>query len=193
MADNYLIWTYKSVPSACVLNEFTGVEDTRRLQEGEPYGDEFPSDAAFHMHPDYPNDLLLVDNALNSDHLRIVSPRLRDFLKKQKLTKVEYLPVSIIDHRRRVASKDYSIVHALDPVDCIDRAQSDFKESRLVPGRISRIKKLVLDESRIPAGRPLFGLKDFGLIALVRSDLAKKLDAEGFSGLGWTAVPKYRT
>jgi hypothetical protein len=193
MADNYLIWTYKSVDGACVLGEFAGVDDTRRLQEGEPYGDDFPSAAALHMHPDYPKDLLLVDNLLNSDYLQVVSAKLRDFLQKQKLADVEYLPVSIIDHRGRVASKDYSILHTLRPVDCIDRAKSDFKESRIVPGRISRFKKLVLDEAKVPAGRQLFGLKNFGLIAMVGAALAKKLDAEKFTGLGWTSVAKYRT
>jgi hypothetical protein len=83
----------------------------------------------------------------------VVSKKLRDAIASRKPEHVEYLRVSIIDTLGRVLSTDYSIMHPTEPVDCIDRERSDFKESRIKPGRISRFKKLVIDESRIPPDR----------------------------------------
>jgi uncharacterized protein DUF1629 len=191
MPHDYLVWKYQPVPGACILQDLDGFEDTFRLAQGEPLAATFPADVRFHMNPDFPNDLLLADNLENTDLCLVVSAKLREALEKRKLSHVEYLPVSIINHRGRVASKDYSIVHPLNPVDCIDRDKSVFKESRIIPGRIDRFKKLVVNKARIPEDRTLFHMKDFSDIAVVRNDLAKALDAERFRGLGWQPLAQY--
>jgi hypothetical protein len=191
MPHDYLVWKYQSVPGACILQDLDGFEDTFRLGQGEPLAETFPADVRFHMNPDFPTDLLLVDNLENTDLCLVVSAKLREALEKQKLSDVEYLPVSIINHRGRVASKDYSIVHPLNPVDCIDRGKSVFKENRIIPGRIDRFKKLVVNRAQIPEDRRLFYMKDFSDIAVVRSDLAKALDAGAFRGLGWQPLAQY--
>jgi len=191
MTDVYFVWQYRTVPDACVLNRFSGLDDSFRLRQGVPLLDGFPSDVAFHMDPDFPNNLLLVDNLLNSDRAMVVSPTLRDWLEKRRIPKVEYLPVSIIDHRGRVASADYAIVHPIDPVDCIDRERSEFSESRITPGQISRFRKMVIDDGRVPADRQIIRLHGFWGATLVRADLVEALSAGRFSGLGFLPVSEY--
>jgi hypothetical protein len=63
MTDEYFVWQYRTVPHACVLNRFSGLDDSFRLRQGVPLLDGFPSDVAFHMDPDFPNNLLLVDTS----------------------------------------------------------------------------------------------------------------------------------
>jgi hypothetical protein len=116
---------------------------------------------------------------------------LRDWLVKRQIPKVEYLPVSIVDHRGRVASADYVIVHPVEPVDCIDRERSEFSESRITPGQISRFSKMVIDEARVPADREIFRLQGFWGATLVRAGLVRDLSAAGFSGLSFLPVSNY--
>jgi len=191
MSDAFLIWKYQSVPHACVLQDLRGLEETFRLMEGVPMLAGYPSDVQFHMNPDFPDDLLLVDNSLNSDLCIVASGRLQQALRKRELAKVEYLPVAIIDHKGGTAANDYCIVHPLEPVDCVDRAQSVFKVSRIEPDRIDRFKKLVIDAARVPKDRYIFRLKGFWDIVVVRAELAAELDKEKFTGLGWLPIEKY--
>jgi hypothetical protein len=189
--DNYVIWNSEPVPHECVLKDFTGFDATNTLFHGIPLAKAFPPGAAFHMDPDFPNDLLLTDNLLNTDACMVVSSRLADALKMQGVEHLEYLPVRIIDHKGKVASKDYFVLNSLELVDCIDREKSKFTENAIVPGRISRFEKLVIDESRIPADRPLFRMKDFARIALATKALANALNREKFAGLGWLPISEY--
>jgi hypothetical protein len=191
MSDEYCVWQYRTVADACVLNKFSGLEDAFRLRQGVPLLDGFPGDVAFHMDPDFPNNLRLVDNLLNSDRAIVASPALRDWLDKRQIPDVEYLPVSIIDHRGRVASADYVIVHPIGPVDCIDRDQSEFSESRITPGQISRFRKMVIDDRRVPADRQIFRLQGFWGATLVRANLVSDLSEGAFTGLSFLPVSQY--
>ncbi len=192
MMSNYLIWKYKSVPHACVLGELSGLEDDFRLNKGIPLERDFHEDVAFHMHPDFPNDLLLVDNLLNSDMVIVAHQRLKDLLQARNILHLEYLPVNIIDHKnRKISSQQYYIIHAINPVDCIDGDQSVFTRSLINRENIASFEQLVIDEARIPADRQIFRLKGFWKIILIRRDLAEELDKEGFSGLGWLELADY--
>ena len=189
--DNYLIWNFQSAPHACVLKDFTGFKAKNTLFHGVSLAKTFPRDAAFHMDPDFPTDLVLTDNMLNSDSCMVVSAKLADALRTQSVAKMEYLPVSIIDHKRKVASKDYFILNPLELVDCIDRKKSKFSESDIIPGDIDSFEKLVLSESRVPEGRTLFRMKGFADIAVAAKSLADALAKGKFTGLGWLPTSKY--
>ncbi|OLB14577.1 MAG: hypothetical protein AUH10_03720 [Gammaproteobacteria bacterium 13_2_20CM_66_19] len=189
--SNYVIWIFQSVPHACVLQNLVGFDDSNTLFHGTPLAKTFPSKVAFHMNPDFPTDLLLTDNLLNSDSCMVVSSKLADALRARNVSKLEYLPVSIVDHKGKVASKDYYILNPLELIDCIDRKKSKFRESRITPGRIAKFEKLVIDETRIPPDRSLFRMQGYPSIALASKALADDLIRGNFSGLGWLALNKY--
>jgi hypothetical protein len=191
VADEYVIWKYKSVPFACVLKPLVGLEKSFRLLEGVPLQNGFPGTVQFHMDPDFPNDLVLPDNLLNPDFCIVASGRLAAALRARNVAHVEYLPVTIIDHKGRAASTECVIVHPVEPVDCIDTAQSVFDCSRINKTRINSFKKLVLDTTRIPADRKIFRLKGFWKAVVVRLDLMQALSKEGFTGLGWLPIQDY--
>jgi hypothetical protein len=183
--SNYVAMKYASYPGACVLQNLTGLEATFRLNNGTPLEAEFPKGVAFHMNPDFPNDLALGDSLLNSDMLVIGSARLRAFLSARKISQLEYLPVGIVDTKGRLSSEEYFVIHPIEPVDCLDRAQSVFKASILNPAKISEVSKLVLSEAAIPPDREIFRIAGFWNLTLVRRDLAEAITSQGFSGIRW--------
>jgi hypothetical protein len=191
MTSNFVIWKYRALDGACVLQDLRGLDQTFRLNNGTSLQQGFPGDVSLHMNPDFPNDLLLTDNLLNSDMIIVASAKLKALIDSRQPAKVEYLPVRIIDHKERVASADYFIVHPVDPVECIDENQSEYKTKRNDPGSIRSISRLVLDETRIPADRSLFRLKRFWDITLVRRDLADAISAAGTTSVEWLELSGY--
>lgn len=191
MSSNFVIWKYKSVTGGCALKDLKGLERAFRLNNGSSLQQDFPPDVALHMDPDYPDDLLVTDNVLNADQVIVASARLRECVQAHAPAEVEYLPVTLMDHKGRAASKEHCILHPIKPVDAIDKDQSVFETGLIDPDDIESFEKLVLDETRIPADRSLFRLQGFWGLTLVRRDLADALEREGFSGLAWQAVQDY--
>jgi hypothetical protein len=191
MNDNYLIWTYRPEPYAAILGKMTGLERKFRLTDGAPLADGFPSDVQLHFHPEFPNDITLVDNMRNTDSIAVVSPKLKLAVEAQNLAGVEFLPVSLIDHKGRTASSEYFIVHPIEPIDCVDREDSVFEESLLSPGEFEFFDKLVLNEELIPSERGLFRLKGFADLIIAHRDVAAALEEQGFTGLAWLNVSEY--
>src|SRR5438552_3993429 len=120
MRSNYVVWDTKVIPNACVLQDLVRVEKDYQLRKGVPLASTFPEDAAFTMDPDFPDNTVLTDNLLNTNMMIVASMRLKMFLERQSLRKVEYLPVTIINHKGKPASREYFIVHPIDPVECLD-------------------------------------------------------------------------
>jgi formylmethanofuran dehydrogenase subunit B len=191
MSSEFMIWRYASVPGAAVFTNLRGFEDIFRFDTGQPLKAEFPADAAFHMNPDFPNDLLLPDNVANSLQVLLVSARLQEALQAAALVEVEYLPLSVIDHKGRVASASHVVVHPLGLVDAIDMEQSVYKSHRIVKGKIDKVTKLVIDSQRVPPDRQVFKLKGFGTPVIVRRRFAELLGAGDFSGLDWLDAAEF--
>jgi hypothetical protein len=183
MKSGYLVWEAKLLDNVCTLDVFKGVERSLDLNEGIPCAKDFPQGVTFQMDLSDPHDMLLADNLRNGNYLIVVSKKLKEFLESRSLKKVEYLPVTILDHKGRVASPDYFIVHPIDPVDCLDLDECSPTYSTIDPETINYIKELVLDESKVDPERELFRTKNFYTSTLVRQDLAEAIEAEGFDGV----------
>jgi hypothetical protein len=114
-----------------------------------------------------------------------VSPQLKEFLEVQELSHVEYYPLEIIDHKGKVASNEYFVVHLIDHADCIDAdaSEADWINEGLPTLRILSLESLVLDPARIPEGRKLFFPKFYSRYPIVRRDLAEAVEKEGFTNI----------
>jgi len=192
MSSNHVMWRYKAADGAVVLQDFVGVSEKYPLHDGQPLLAGFATDAAFHMHPDFPNHLLLQDSVLNSDMCIVVSERLKRAVEALAPPRVEYLPVAIVDHKRRKVAEPFFIVHPTDPVDCIDRDASGAEMDEIVdPDAIESVQQMVLDPARIPADRPVFRLKGYWGVVVVRRDWAQALAVERFTGVRWLELDQY--
>src|SRR5262249_14134071 len=101
------------------------------------------------------------------------------------------LPLEIVNHKGRVASRDHFIVNALRIVDAIDDAASNVETSRLVPGAITGCDRLVLRQGVVPKDAILFRLRGRPEVMLLRRDVADRLVAAGFTGLRLIEPDRY--
>lgn len=90
---------------------------------------------------------------------------------------VEFLPVAIEDHTKKIVSRDYFIMHPLGMVDCIDIKKSKGKYNPLKKEMLTSCKSLVLIPDSIPDGIRLFRPKHWGFNVMVTEDFARYLES----------------
>jgi hypothetical protein len=188
--NDYVVWDTKVVPHCFVLDQLKGVDLDVELRMGVPCGESFPPDAVFTVDPDFPNNIRLADTFDNTKRLVLVSEKLKDFLASWNPPEVEFLAVTILDHKSRPAAK-YFIVHPIHPVDALNPAESGATYAKRNPEWIKEVTTLALDEDKIDKSRQLFKLKYFYNCVLVRRDLADAIAKGGFTGVKWVECSQY--
>ncbi len=187
MSDDYYVLEYPaSNPKGyCTLDDLEGFESNWDVSQGISLADKPPEQLSMSMYAEQPRNMVLPDYVKNMDSLMIVSPRLKAFLEAQEVNHVEYYPLEIIDHKGKVASDEYFVAHLIDPVNCIDPDASEAKWTNvgLATQRIRRLKKLVLDPSRIPDSRRLFFPKFYNEYPIVHRELAEAMENQGFTNV----------
>jgi hypothetical protein len=187
---DYLMWRSDPDEGHCIIKD-PPVEKIWQLDEGVSRAANFPDDMSCEMDPRYPKNIQLSDNLAGSV-LTVISGKVKAILEKEAAAnRVEYLPVQIINHKKRLASKDYFILHPLDVCDCIDLDKSGVEWNRITANLICACKGLVLKEDAIPPDYKLFRLKYWGYIILARSDLVDKLKGAGLTGLVFREAKGY--
>jgi hypothetical protein len=188
--DDYVVWDVETVPHSFVLERLQGVDLDVELRMGIPCSESFPRDAVFTVNPDFPNNIRLADTFYNYKRLVLVSGSLKDFIASWDPVEVEFLPVTILDHKSRPAA-EYFIVHPVHPVDALIASESGATFSKRNPEWIQRVTKLVLDSEKVDVSRVMFKLKYFYNCVLIRRDLAEAIIKQGFSGIKWTECDLY--
>jgi len=139
----------------------------------------------------YPKDIKLSDNPFGSSYF-VISNRVREALTLLAgNSNVEFLPVSILNHKGRLASKDYFIMNPLDIVDCIDQEKSGVVWNAINPNMISSCEKFVLKEDAIPENIGVFRPKFMLTSILIRREIAAKLSAPEMTGVFFVEPSKY--
>ena len=101
------------------------------------------------MAPDNPTGVALTDALHNRDMLIIGSELLRAVIEAEAGPHMEYLPVAVYNHKKRQIPEAYTIIHPLNPVDCLEIDACQVRWGRIDKNDIARLKQLVIDESRI--------------------------------------------
>ncbi len=189
-SDKFVVWTSAPVPHAFVLHKLSGVELHFQLVKGVPRLEGFPTDATHSVDPDYPNEIVTMD-AFRSPHLiTLISSALKDFLVNKSIIELEFLPVTIINHKNNPVG-DYFILHPVHPIDCMDIQASEAKPHVAVPKNIGEIKRIVLLDDRVELDRQVFKIKGLYREIIVSKALAEEIDAAGFTGVSWTNLRDY--
>lgn len=193
MTSDFLIWSVSDVENAVVLDDVRGIPDPWELDEGVSRAEGFPDDVVCTMDQENPHNTLLVDNLENSDNLIVASRRLKEFLAGRSIEKVEYLPVTVLDHRgRSAAGGDYYIIHTIGPVDCLKVDECGPTWSQLDKDSISFLERFAIDPSKIDDTRRLFRALHYEKATVIRRDLAAAIDEAGFTGIRWVELDDYR-
>ena len=132
-----------------VLTDLKNVEKIYEIQKGISRKNDFPKDACFHMDPGFPKDIGLADHLDNEESCLVVSKQLKKFLESKITSPIEYLSVTIFNHKNQVASNEYFIVNPLNVVDCINLEESEVEWNSLDSEDIDDLEELVFDEGKI--------------------------------------------
>jgi hypothetical protein len=190
MADDFLIWTAKMEPRACRVLGMEGYDEGFRLRRGDSVLGDWPGDVTFTMNPDFPDDRLLVDAVMNPSSAIVASPRLAGAMAERAPGDVELLPVRIIDHKCKLASAEYVVVHPVKALDAVDRERSVFDLVYNSP-LFDSFSRLVIDPTRVPPERQIFRLQGVWRLIVARRELVQVIEGLGLKGVGWTPASAY--
>ena len=176
--SSFVLWEDDYAANAISL-ELRNFEESHQLNDGERMT--WPHDATFRVD----GRGAFADSLLNVESIRIVSARLGDVLAEVE-PKVELLRVPIIDKKKKI-ERPYFFANVLEHVDCLDLEASGVK--RMLGDEIARLKRVVIDEARVPAERQLFRIARYSKAHVVRRSLAERLTAAGVTvGIRWSEL-----
>jgi hypothetical protein len=185
-----------SIPRAVAGQEYAS------LQKSENYPADFsaqaglqvkawPQDLRFHMDPNFPKQIKLADYVKNLHGHLIVSAGFKSLLLGMQAQHVEALPLTIIDHKGKVASTDHCYLNLFPLVDAIDQDQSELDWNAIDTTSVSGCDKLVLDDARIPAGLHIFRLKHLTDEIVMSDELVKAIQAAKMTGIKFDRVEDF--
>jgi hypothetical protein len=183
--QEYFEVAYEPYKGGCSVTHLNDRELAWPLKTGKSVATAWPKDMTFSMNPERSKDVALTDYIPNLEGFLLASPRLTTFLREQALPGVEFLPVTILDHKKRVASKEHTIVNCYHVVDCVDQKSSDFKWDGLEnPSMV--VKRMALRADALGENDKLIRPKFVPGKVLYRADLREALNAQKFTGLAFT-------
>jgi hypothetical protein len=192
MKSKYKIVEIVSPKGVCHLTAIRNVKNWAYMMRNEPQAGKFPENASFQMNDEFPRDVKLADVLVNTSGFLLVSERFAEFLKTENLlAHNEVHPVGIDNHRGRREKAKYFIIHQIDDPKCVDEAKTVGHKSKLEPDEYAGMRKLVLDDEKIPRDYTIFRAAEYRDRILVRSDVAEKVEKAGFTGIAFFDLDGY--
>jgi uncharacterized protein DUF1629 len=186
----YVLKSENSDTSVWLTDVPEAITKQYQLKQGKSRREGWPDAVIFPYSRDKREGLELTDWIDNSKSWMIISTAFRKVLEGVPVPDVEYLPIQLQNHKKKITSTDYSIGNFTKLVEAVDREQSVFKEAG---GDITRFDKLVLRPDVVRSGPPMFRMKERDILVLAREDLVKKLQNAGMTGVTFVETDKYKT
>lgn len=125
------------------------------IHQGKACAGAFLPDSRIRMDREWPG-MQLAGVLGNTSSLLVVHVKFKEiierFMKPQEV--IEFLPLAIINHKGRVASRDYFLVNPVGTLDCLDYKKSAV--DRMKDGRVIGVDKFVLSKKKIAWEPALF-------------------------------------
>ena len=96
-----------------------GYPEDWKLLYGQSVADVFPAGVLFSMDPANPTNTALSDSLGNIDRQIVASKRLLGLIESWQIPALEFLPISILSHKKRPIPEPYTIIHPIQPIDCL--------------------------------------------------------------------------
>ena len=145
------------------------------------------------MDKDDPDSRVLYDMVDNIDQLPVVSEQFKEMLQHCDCGNVEFLPISIKNHRDKIEKEKYYIVNLIDSIDYIDKEKTTIKYSHMNESQIRTVKNLCLKLENIPENRDLFRADYYYNRYVVSEDLKNKIDDEEFEGMIFVPIEEFNS
>lgn len=166
------------------------VEEYWLLCEGVRVTEEqFPAGVELDLAKDGGN--LLTDFIENIHSVVIVSAKARAIMEAEGLGEelVQFLPITLRNKRGKKVPEPYFIANALLSPECFDWDRSEYKT---FPGKrkisSTSLRRLHVLEEKLPDTAKFFRVGELKNRLLIRSDLLKRLKAEGCTGISVYAM-----
>lgn len=122
-----------------------------------------------------------LDNALD---VLIVSDNVKTLFEKVGVENVEYILAEVFDHQEKLVGKPYYILNPLKSLPFIDMEKSKVRMFNVSPSKISKIKKLIIDQDTMKDHNDnLFRADKDPSNIYITKELLEELKSEGISGL----------
>ena len=151
--------------------------------------DKFSDDVILEMDKDDPENRVLYDMVENIIQLPIISEPFKEMLQNCDCGNVDFLPVSIKNHRNKIEKEKYYIVNLVDSVDYINKEKSTIEYDPMDESKIFSIENIAL--KKIPEGRSLFRADYYPARYVVSEDLKNKIEDEELEGMIFIPIEKY--
>lgn len=191
---NYFVLTVASQDGAIIDSYPRGSPAEWKFDEGIHLAREFPERAEVTFSRNFPDFRKLYDFQPNILGALIISAKARQLVDSLGVPHVEFLPVSIKDHRGNVVAGDYAILNLLGGEDAIEMERSDYKMNHINKEQIGRIKKLALKPEAISAEAKMFRCSRMRRLYLIREDVLAAFNEAGLTGFrtypaeGWNGL-----
>jgi hypothetical protein len=160
-----------------------------RVHKGVALAPDWPEDAKLFMNKENPG-IKLSSLLGNTRSMLLASKELTEILQEHcQNQEIEYLPLAIYDHRKRVRSRDYFLVNPLGSVDCLDLQASEIVWDKNDPTNVIRVNKYVLQRDKVAEAPPLFRIQHDPSEYVLRTDLAKAIYDRKPTNISWTKLP----
>jgi hypothetical protein len=114
----------------------------------------------------------------------IVDTQLRDVIKSHcDGADIEYLPLVLLSHKKKVQSTDYCFVNPIGAIDCLDLSRSKITYSTSAPGEVVGVDKFVIDAAKAKDAPALFRIKEDPGEYVVKEPLARAFAEHDFTNL----------
>lgn len=189
---HYFVWDPARDNSIYKVSRIEGLWETPGLYTGNPI-DNWNKECV---------GVLLRDTGKSADCLAatsrklFVSKRLSDYLKRHAKGEMQCLPLPIRDEMSIVVLEGYSVLNALENVDCVDLNATPHEIKHDDPGspegRIQLIdwEALIVLKKSVIGERKIFRIKRLLSHLVVREDLAQDMKDQGFTGLSFSSIFK---
>ncbi|MFY2558737.1 imm11 family protein [Corallococcus terminator] len=144
-----------------------------RMSTGLEMAERYPRDARVFMDARLPG-IKLPSLVANTSSVLLVAAPVKAVIEKSQVGKMEYLPLAIYNHKKRLASSDYFIVNPLGTFDCLDLEQSEIQYNK---GDIVAVHRPILDPKKIASAPDLFRVPENRRLYVISERLAAGLKA----------------
>ncbi len=154
--------------------------DDYRFRVGEAMGDDWPKNARIFMSKEY-KGVRLTSHLGNMKGMIVASKELREAIEKHcPGVDIEYLPFTLMDHKKRPYSDAYCVVNPLVILDALDRKKSDIE---IEDGEVIQVNKLTLSAKKVAKAPQLFRIDLDPATYVVGPALADELRARKLTNL----------
>jgi len=157
------------------------------MAQGKPIGDKYPPDAQVQLRDRFPG-IKLGDFVSNTVAYLISSARMMNVIKEHANVEIEYLPLTILNHRGRPQGTDYWIINPIGVTDCLDLEKSVILRGQET-GEITFVEEYAFVGAKLEARPSILRVKETPWEYFVDEPTARAFHAARMTNIMVDVVP----